>query len=144
MLYFLINVHTNRVDAVVDRHLLCYDPEYVDLEWVNRNDFRAMSPDRLQKIADEAERNTGKKYLVSISAAEKDIVEAPVVGDPVSYAFNGDSYPCGTITKIAVNYRWIETSEGKRFYRRKQTAAFLMGKTWYMVHGHINQRNPEF
>lgn len=72
------------------------------------------------------------------------LFEAPNVGDEVSYAFNGDYYPCGTIVKITKGWR-ITTSEGKVFNRRKQMPGWLMvGGTWRLVHGHVSKLNPEF
>ena len=142
MLYFLVNVHTNRVDAVVNSYILCDDPEHVDLEWMSRHEFRGMSDERLEKIAESAEGLTGKKFLTSISANEKDICMAPAIGDEVSKTFNGDSYPCGVITKIAKNFRYVETSTGDKFYRVKTTAGFRLHKTWWLIGGHHDERNP--
>lgn len=73
-----------------------------------------------------------------------DIILAPKVGDPVSYRFNGDSYPSGFITKISKSMKRIETDEGRVFYRRKQSGSWVYNQTWSMVHGHHNERNTEF
>lgn len=73
-----------------------------------------------------------------------DIVRAPRVGDDVSYSFNGDTYPCGTIVRITDGGMAI-TSTGKRFNRYKNSGSWLMvGGTWSMVHGHYTERNESF
>jgi len=69
---------------------------------------------------------------------------APQVGDEVSYSFNGDTYPCGTITKISDSYKQITTSEGRKFYRRKLTGAWINNGTWSLVGGHRHEQNPHF
>lgn len=73
-----------------------------------------------------------------------DVVEAPKVGEKVSYAFNGDYYPCGEIVSISESLRVIKTSSGKRFYRRKLTGAWINNGTWCLVPGHVSRLNPEF
>lgn len=72
------------------------------------------------------------------------VFESPKVGDEVSYAFNGDYYPCGKIVKITKGWR-ITTSEGDVFNRRKNSPGWLkVGGTWSLVAGYINERNPSF
>lgn len=73
-----------------------------------------------------------------------DIIEAPAIGDEVSYAFNGDSYPCGKIVKISKSLRRIETDGGKVFYRRKLSGTWLNNHTWALVNGHVHTQNPHF
>lgn len=77
----------------------------------------------------------------------------PQVGDAVSKAFNGDSYPCGKITRISDGHRTIWTDSGMVFTRRKDGADNLDnsnawypkgGRTFYMIDGHHNERNPSF
>lgn len=76
------------------------------------------------------------------------IIPAPVVGSPVSYGFNGDYYPCGTIVKVSdatKGAKRVETSDGSVFYRRKLSASWIKaGGTWCMVVGHRDERNPSF
>ena len=78
------------------------------------------------------------------------VVAAPAVGDAVSYAFNGDSYPCGTIVSVGggVKRRVVAQDEdGSRhvFYRRKLSAGWVReGGTWSLVHGTHDERNPSF
>lgn len=73
-----------------------------------------------------------------------DVIEPPKVGDEVSYAFNGDYYPCGEIVSISESLKVIKTSSGKRFYRRKLTGAWLNNGTWSLIPGHVSRLNPEF
>lgn len=72
------------------------------------------------------------------------VCDAPVVGSKVSKAFNGDSYPEGVITKVSKSMRRVETSTGMVFYRRKETAAWVSGRTWSMIAGHHSSWNPSF
>lgn len=69
---------------------------------------------------------------------------APKVGDEVSYSFNGDTYPCGTVTKISKDHRIVYTSEGRNFYRKKLTGAWINGGTWSLVSGHRHEQNSSF
>jgi hypothetical protein len=71
---------------------------------------------------------------------------APKVGEPVSEAFNGDSYPAGKIIKVGKNYKRVTTDTGAVFYRRKLTGIWLRspGGTFAMIHGTHNERNPSF
>lgn len=64
----------------------------------------------------------------------------PKVGDPVSYAFNGDCYPCGHVTKVLTTK--IETNGGERFNRQKN-GWFRRDQTWTLVLGHAFHQNPE-
>ena len=73
-----------------------------------------------------------------------DVVHMPQVGDAVSYGFNGDYYPCGKIASISKTLKKITTTEGKEFYRRRQTGSWVMNGTWSLVHGTIDERNPHF
>ena len=71
-----------------------------------------------------------------------DIVRAPKVGDEVSMGFNGDYYPQGKIKAISASLKVITLENGKRFYRRKETAKWVYERTWALVQGTKNERNP--
>ena len=73
------------------------------------------------------------------------VVEMPKIGDEVSMGFNGDSYTCGTITKITKTYR-ITTSQGVKFSRVGDFNWKQGGKsgTFSMIKGHVEKRNPHF
>jgi hypothetical protein len=73
-----------------------------------------------------------------------DIIKLPQVGEPISYAFNGDYYPCGTIAAVSDSKRIVTSTEGQKFYRRKESGAWIYQRTWSMVRGHISRTNPEF
>lgn len=101
-----------------------------------------------EELAAFATKDTGKLHLgadASASASPRfSIFEPPAIGDEVSYAFNGDYNPCGTIVKITKGFR-ITTSTGRVFNRVKKSAGWLMvGGTYRLVGGHISERNPSF
>lgn len=116
-----------------------------DKSWQNRWDWK--SSDEVQRLASYITAMTGRTHLPSHTPGTSpsyDVIEAPMVGDPVSYGFNGDYYPCGTIVKITKGWR-VTTSTGKVFNRFKKTAGWRMvGGTWGMVAGHHDERNPHF
>lgn len=71
------------------------------------------------------------------------------IGEAVSYTFNGDTYPCGTITRISSSNRVIETNtgreiQGRKFYRRRESGSWINDGTWSLVRGHISTQNPSF
>lgn len=117
-----------------------------DRSWKNSWDWKSF--EEVERLARYVTAMTGKLYLpvdrTSGVSPRFDIVDAPKVGDPVSYSFNGDTYPCGVITKITKGWK-ITTSEGKVFNRFKQTSGWRMvGGTWWMVSGHHYEQNPHF
>lgn len=72
------------------------------------------------------------------------MTRVPAVGDPVSYSFNGDSYPDGHVTKVSKTLR-VTTSSGKVYRRKGLTGAWIAeGGTWSLGFGHVSKRNPEF
>ena len=118
--------------------------QHRDPEWQNRWDWKDFAT--VQSLAKYVTAMTGKTYLPTDAgdsvSPRYDVVEAPCVGDPISYGFNGDYYPCGTIVKITKGWR-ITSSTGKVFNRRKESAGWRMvGGTWGMCAGHIDERNP--
>lgn len=116
-------------------------------ELCNRNDWKTMLDAELIAAAlnDTVKEN---RYLATDAgphvSPRYDVIELPRVGDKVSYAFNGDSYPCGEIVSISKSLKVIVTSEGKKFYRRRQTGSWINNGTWSLVPGHISKWNPEF
>jgi hypothetical protein len=73
-----------------------------------------------------------------------DVIALPKVGDKVSYAFNGDSYPCGTVKSISKSKSLIITTEGQKFYRRKASGCWKYNRTWSLQPGHVKKTNPSF
>lgn len=114
----------------------------------NRNDWDSFAT--VTKIAAElTDAYEGNRVFLPTDAGPScsprfDIVEAPKVGDKVSYAFNGDCYPDGVVTKISANYRFIYTDCGHKYLRRKQTGGWVRGGTWSLVSGHHFEQNPSF
>lgn len=114
--------------------------------WTSRHDFNSM--DDAKRIADLATDFTGKTYLPVDEGAgvwpRFDVIEAPAVGDDVSYAFNGDYYPCGQIKSISASFRVITTTEGQKFYRRRESGCWKLNGVWSLVDGHRSELNPSF
>jgi hypothetical protein len=71
-------------------------------------------------------------------------IPRPVVGSPVSRAFNGDASPEGEIAKVSPTGKKVTTTTGTVFYRKGQTASWVAHGTWSMVAGHQSRRNPHF
>lgn len=86
------------------------------------------------------------------------VIRAFTIGEPVSYGFNGDSYPCGRIVAMSALPKGSSKAEGhriitvedhngvrKQFWRRKKSASWkTSGGTWSLQHGWHNDRNPSF
>ena len=113
--------------------------------WICRHDFKTF--EQAQEVADAASIFEGVDYIATDAGEwcypRYDVIKAPQVLDPVSYAFNGDAYPCGYIKTISKTMKKITTTDGHTFYRYKQSGSW-MRKCWYMVSGHIEERNPHF
>lgn len=73
-----------------------------------------------------------------------DIVRKFKIGDAVSYAFNGDCYPDGTIKSVSQSGRRIVTTGGGVYYRRRQTGSWIKDGTWTLIEGHYYKQNPSF
>jgi len=139
MLYF--NVQNDQVTGIAD-HLMDIEDKRT---WVSRWDLNSLEDAQL--LADKVTAFAGKPYIATDAGSSTfprfDVREAPQVGDKVSYSFNGDSYPCGVITSISKTGKRINTSEGKIFNRYMVTGSYK-SHCWYMVAGHIEERNPHF
>lgn len=116
------------------------------LTFETRNDWKTF--ERAKEVAAQLTEATGKLYIATDASASTspryDVIAAPVLGSPVSKAFNGDYYPEGEITKISPSLKRIETSTGAVFFRRRESGAWIEGGTWSMVSGHVDKRNPSF
>ena len=143
MLYFPIKA--DKVTAIA-QDISQYQRE--NETWISRHDIRGM--DHAGKIAYQASILTKKLHLPVDEGSNVwprfDVIEAPRVGQPISYAFNGDYYPCGEIATIsgAPLIRRITSTTGKVFWRRHQSAAWIYDGTWSMVSGHRSELNPSF
>tara|TARA_Y100001938_G_C7787805_1_gene281037 strand:+ start:268 stop:522 length:255 start_codon:yes stop_codon:yes gene_type:complete len=76
---------------------------------------------------------------------DTDTINLPQVGDAVSYAFNGDIYPDGTIVSITEGtMRVIKTDTGNTYYRKSGTTCWKRDRTWSLIKGHTSERNRHF
>lgn len=114
--------------------------------WITHHDITSF--EHAEEIAEAASKFAGIDYLAfdrgSHCYPRFGVMEAPKQLDPVSYSFNGDSYPCGYIKSVSPSFKKIVTTTGATFYRRKQSGAWLMNRTWSLIPGHIEERNPHF
>jgi hypothetical protein len=114
--------------------------------WMTRHDIKSV--EHAAEIAESAHKATGKTYLPIDSGngvwPRFDVIEAPAVGEAVSYGFNGDYYPCGHIKSISANFRLITTTAGQKFYRRRQSSNWVHSGIWSLVNGHRSELNPSF
>lgn len=122
------------------------DAEYADRSWQSRWDWNSF--EQVEQIANQLSKPTEKQYLATDAGdgcfPRFDIIEAPAVGDPVSYGFNGDYYPDGYIAKISKKYM-ITTTNGTTYRRRGNSGSWKKpGGTWSLVAGHIEEQNPHF
>jgi hypothetical protein len=139
----MIYVHLTKNSATV-----ISSDEAQNRKWVNvecRHNWKTF--EQAERIAERI--STEETQYIATDSGEYvspryDVIEVPRIGDPVSYAFNGDSYPCGYIATISKTLKKITTTTGRTFMRRKQTGAWKSGGTWFMVAGHITERNPSF
>ena len=144
MLYFYRDTNDNSLHASTNP---------VGTNYTTRHDFGSFAD--AQAVADELNgfpslniAPFGDKYIAidcgRCVSPRYDVVEKPAKGDKVSYAFNGDYYPCGEITSISKTLKRIKTTTGATFYRVRQTGSWKMNKTWSLVAGHHDKRNPSF
>ena len=113
----------------------------------SRRDWTSKS--QVNDLAARANAAAGQDLYIGIDRGQYnsprfDVVRCPQVGEDVSYAFNGDSYPCGQVAKISDSLKVITTTTGERFYRRRETGSWLKDGTWSLVLGHHDLRNPSF
>ena len=83
------------------------------------------------------------------------VIRAFTIGEPVSYGFNGDSYPAGRIVAMSALPKGSSKAEGHRiitvqnhngnvrkFWRRRLSGSWKYDQTWSLQHGWHNDRNP--
>lgn len=114
--------------------------------WVSRHDFKSL--EQAQEVADAASNFDGIDYIATDSgygvSPRYDVIQSPEVGDPVSYSFNGDTYPCGHIKSISKSLKVITVTDGRKFYRYRASGSWISRGIWFLVQGHISERNPHF
>lgn len=120
-----------------------------NVSFQSRSDWRTF--DRAKHIAkclNEEYKDEGRVYIATDAGSSVspryDVIEAPYVGDEVSYSFNGDSYPCGTIASISKTLKKITTTTGMSFYRRGESGSWVSNGTWTLIPSHIYEQNPSF
>ncbi len=120
------------------------NPNYQDRSIESRWDWHKKGFEEVKAIA----ALLGNRYIATDAgpnvAPRYDVQHLPQVGDVVSYTFNGDYYPAGTITSISKTKKKITTSEGRDFYRRRESGSWVNNGTWSLIPGNHNRRNPEF
>jgi hypothetical protein len=127
-----------------------YPNEFEQLEggWQSRIDWD--SYEKVCGIARYITAMTGVDYVGTDSGGKSsprfDIIAIPKIGDRVSYAFNGDSYPDGEVTCVSGTRLTVLTSTGNVYRRKKLTGKWFLtgGSPWSLVHGHVEKQNPEF
>jgi hypothetical protein len=112
----------------------------------NRNDWKTFA--KVQEVAADVTAFTKAAHIAVDNGPHHhprfDVARLPAVGDEVSYAFNGDSYPCGKVASVSKTHKLITTTEGQKFYRRDTRASWVMNGTWSLVQGHSYTQNPSF
>lgn len=116
----------------------------LDPSWQSRSDWESF--EQVQTIAAYVTAMTGDLHVPSDRGSgcwpRYDVVRAPKVGDEVSYTFNGDTYPDGTVIKVTKTLQ-VKTSTGKT-YRRYKNSGTWKNNAWSLVGGHIFEQNPHF
>ena len=118
------------------------DKRQIDNDWICGHDFKSF--EQAEEVANAASVFAGIDYIPTESNGYFEVVVAPKVNDPVSYAFNGDYYPCGYIASISKTMKKITTTDGGVFYRKRNSGTWLKHKTWSLIDGHHSELNPHF
>lgn len=116
-------------------------------EYESRGDWKTF--ESVTEVAAQVSEFMGETYLPVDNGLHHypryDVARKPRVGDEVSYAFNGDSYPDGVIVSVGDGVRAVvKTSTGRKFNRVRKTGSWMNGNTWSLVNGHYDKRNPSF
>lgn len=148
MLYFLLDNELNVKKVATERN--------GDRDLVCRADYARMAAalqpltawEIVSRIAESATKLTGKRYIPIDQgmwcSPRFDVIRLIEIGDPVSYTFNGDSYPDGHVVAISASLKVITTSSGRKYYRRRATGSWIKDGTWSLISGHHDERNPCF
>lgn len=133
--------------AVITNEVAYGDQRPAGIE--TRNDWKSL--EAAQEVATALTAKYDSLYIATDAGGHVspryDVIAAPKVGEPVSYEFNGDSYPCGHITAISDSLRRIVATDGTTqhvFWRHKQSGAWIKGGTWSLRPGHVYKQNPSF
>lgn len=115
----------------------------------NRNDLKTF--EQASAVAAALTANLGRTFLPTDAGGncspQFDVIEPPQVGDEVSEGFNGDYYPCGVVSRVGKDYRFIyvrdESGKERRAVRRRLTGSWKLGG-FSLVKGRHERRNPSF
>ena len=104
---------------------------------------------QVQTIANDLNVAAGSLSYIAVDNGDNnwpryDVNKLVQVGDPVSYSFNGDSYPDGIVTGMSPTFKVISTSTGNRYYRVRETGCWRRSGTWNLIRGHHRTQNPSF
>lgn len=114
--------------------------------WTDRNDWQTLAD--AERIAASATKATGKTWLACDKgdhvSPRYDVIEAPVVGQDVSWTFNGDAYPLGKISSVSADHKtvMVEVAPGKKRRFARRGAGWANGG-WSLIPGTVNRQNPE-
>lgn len=110
-----------------------------------RGDWHDYSAEQMDALAEEVSEYMGRPFVAveRDGYPKNDIVPVPRVGDPISYGFNGDYYPCGRISRVSPTGKVITSTQGHKFYRRGKTSKWRYNKFWSLVRGHISEWNAD-
>jgi len=146
MLYFKYEI-TGKAKAYTQDQ--CAGVNGFDIELahlITRNDLKSFAA--AQVLAQDVTAGMGETYIATDAGGycypQFDVIKLPTVGSPVSKGFNGDYYPCGLIAKVSQDHKRVTTDTGLTFYRRKLSGTWLNERTWSLVAGHLDLRNPSF
>lgn len=139
---YYVTIENNKATSAVDSR-----EEAQGKQTETRWDWKSF--ERAQEVAAQLNEATGLNFVAVDCGSgvfpRFDVTQMPKVGDEVSRGFNGDYYPCGTVVSISATGKQVMTSDGRKFIRRKQTAAWVEARSCFcLVKGHINRLNPEF
>jgi hypothetical protein len=153
MLYVLFK--NNEPVHVTDESPYTGTPELKKFDGVDydsvKDSWDYKSFEEVRVLAEKLSAFTGDNYLPYEDTGTSPtfgVFVPPQLGDEVSYGFNGDTYPCGKITRITPSLRLTAVDENGRvmkFNRRKNTPYWCtVGGTWHLVKGHVSTQNPHF
>jgi hypothetical protein len=143
MLFFRIDQDGNVVEVLTEK-----DEDRHGKDVIYRGDLKDFA--HATRIAQQATEVLGRLCLPCDKGEwvhpRYDVVEAPRVGTPVSYSFNGDSYPDGHIVRVGgTDCSRVYTDTGSVYNRRRKSASWIKrGGTWSLIQGHVSERNPSF
>lgn len=147
-----MNPYPKRMEKTVSTEKECTCPACIRLACEPRilipSGWEIKSLEHATELAATLTSESGINFIAidegSHTSPRYQIRRRPMIGDPVSFGFNGDCYLDGAITQISKSLKVITTSTGKKFYRRRQSGTWKHAGTWFLVTGHFEAQNPHF